>query len=237
MKLSICINNCQITSAMLGENEDLSHLITKSQEDTKFSYNGWEVQVYINMNLKEGSILVRHLPTESFPKKIQKRHRLVDGNITIDESLKHLVYFSRMPIYQLLAENFGVTGLIKKELDGIKMQADWDPCGHSGAVELAYMLSDGKCYYSCEASQERNVPLEEMSENMILRQGEICLKAEGASWVILCKYSKSETMYTQECVLYTMRSNVFLLMRELEAFLERSSYARFEDCFEEFLLD
>ncbi len=34
MKLSICINNCQITSAMLGENEDLSHLITKSQEDT-----------------------------------------------------------------------------------------------------------------------------------------------------------------------------------------------------------
>ena len=64
------------------------------------------------------------------------------------------------------------------------MQADWDPCGHSGAVELAYMLSDGKCYYSCEASQERNVPLEEMSENMILRQGEICLKAEGASWVL-----------------------------------------------------
>lgn len=65
MKLSISINNCQITSAMLGENEDLSHLITKSQEDTKFSYNGWEVQVYIDMNLKEGSILVRHLPTES----------------------------------------------------------------------------------------------------------------------------------------------------------------------------
>ena len=37
---------------------------------------------------------------------------------------------------------------------------------------------------------------------------------------------------------FMIRSSVVNgVMRELEAFLERSSYARFEDCFEEFLLD
>lgn len=239
MKLSIDIQDCRITSAREGENHDLKNHITTSGEDTEFSYGGWEIKIHVDTKVAEGGILVRRLPSESSLKKIQKRYRLVDGNITIDESARYPIYFSRAPISIVLAERFGITGLVKKNIEDIEMSAAWDPCGHSGTIELAYMLSDGKCSYSCEASGDHDVALDQMSEGMILQRGEIRLKAAGATWVVFCKYSKSEYngSFARECVLYTMRSNIFLLMRELEAFLGHSPYARFEDCFEEFLLE
>ena len=161
----------------------------------------------------------------------------MDGTITIDEAATHSVYFSRASISAMLSEHFGITELVRKDINGTSISATWDPSGYSGTISLAYMLSDGQCAYFFASGGERVVPLAEIPEDMMLQRGEIKLMVSQSSWAVLCKYSKTDRAFnndfTRECVLYTTKPNLFLLARELEAYLENSSYGRFEGRLEE----
>jgi len=237
MKLSVQIENCQIVSALEGENHDLSDLIKDSGDDTILMHSGWEIRVHINRSCTDGDIIVKHMPDESFSKKIQKRYRLVDGYIAIDDTVAHPVHFTRTPIASILSERFGITELVTKDINGTDMTVAWDTLGRSGEVKLAYMLGDGKCTYSCALNGESNTPLVDLSEDMILYQGEITLKIAQSTWAVLCEYRKSEHDFSREVTLYTTRPNIYLLARDLDVFLEEASYDRFEDCLEALILE
>lgn len=232
MKYTVSIDQCRIQTCSDRDHDSLGEI---SADQLQLKVESWEVQV----DLEKGRLTVRYTdPVSGTTKTLRKPSKLRDGNLHLEvqEDGQPHAYMLAVRLPEALLIRFGITNSTRmdpnRRYTGYLCQ---QRALEDGEYSFFKVVSDGAVQVSLTDDASGALDPDE-PDDMFDYRGGVVYEVDGASWAVVCNATiDSDGLFTDRSItLYTTASNKYLLMLELEKFLNENDCGNFSDYIGEF---